>query len=74
MLRAKSLTINDVTDVTGFPDLHINLVSLELLNPNLNLETGNLALQYVRITHVCEDFSVERKEREKRPMPAEHAD
>jgi hypothetical protein len=31
MLRAKSLTINDVTDVTGFPDLHINLVFLGLL-------------------------------------------
>jgi hypothetical protein len=28
MLRAKSLIINDVTGVAGFPDLHINLACL----------------------------------------------
>ena len=31
MLRVKSLTINIVADVTGFLDLHINLVLLGLL-------------------------------------------
>ncbi len=31
MLRAKSLTINVVADVAGFPDLHINLVFLGIL-------------------------------------------
>ncbi len=31
MLRVKYLTINSVTDVTGFPDLHINLPFLAIL-------------------------------------------
>jgi hypothetical protein len=50
VLPAKSLTIKDVADVAGVPDLSINLVFLGLLNrnPNLNLETGNLAC-FVRV-------------------------
>ncbi len=31
MLRVKYLTINSVADVTGFPDLHINLPFLAIL-------------------------------------------
>jgi hypothetical protein len=45
LLPLKSLTINNVTDVAGFPDYTINYgVSWALNpNPNRNLETGNLA-------------------------------
>jgi hypothetical protein len=55
LLPLKSLTINDVADVADFPDLHINLVSLGLLNPNpnLNLETGNLAYFALFCGNIC---------------------
>jgi hypothetical protein len=34
VLRVKSLTINIVADVAGFPDLHINLACRALLRGN----------------------------------------
>jgi len=49
MLRAKSLTLNVVADVTGFPDLHINLVFLGLLIVILILISKLEILRVVRL-------------------------
>jgi hypothetical protein len=46
MFRAKSLTINDVTDVTGFLDLHINLACRAPLRGNFMVFAPFLPFPY----------------------------